>query len=184
MGKALIIMDFINDIVHPEWKLSKKWYSKFIKENNTIKNINKQIKEFRENGQLIVFIKVWFQSDYNDQPKNSPLFGKANEFEVLKLWTWGTEFIEDLNHNKNDIVIIKNRVSPFYNTKLNNILKTNNIKELYLTGCATDLVVESTARDWHDRDYKINIIENCCAAANIQDHKISLNCMKKIAVII
>lgn len=49
MTKALIVMDFINDIVHQDGKLSKKGYYNFIKENNVIVNLNKAINLFREN---------------------------------------------------------------------------------------------------------------------------------------
>ena len=184
MNKALLILDFINDIVHPEGKLSWKWYADFIKNNNTISKVNTAISKFRENNLTIIFVKIWFSKWYANQPKTSPLFGKANEFWVLELWTWWTEIYKEINHNKNDIVITKSRVSSFFETNLNRILKKYNIDEIYLTWCSTDLVVESTSRDAHDRDYTVNILEDCCAAANINDHNNSISTMKKISNII
>ena len=177
-------MDFINDIVHQDGKLSKKGYHNFIKENNVITNLNKAIDGFKENWDPVIFVKIWFNEWYRNQPKASPLFGKANEFWVLELWTWGTELYEKINHSKNDIVVTKSRVNSFFETNLNAVLEKHNIAEIYLAGCSTDLVVESTARDAHDRDYNVNILKDCCAAANINDHNNSISTMKKICNII
>ena len=45
----------------------------FIK-NNILENTNLKIKEFRENSNEIIFVKIQFKSDYSNQPKLSPLF--------------------------------------------------------------------------------------------------------------
>ncbi len=102
----------------------------------------------------------------------------------MELNTWATEFHEDLDLKDNDIVIIKNRISPFYGTSLECILSANNIKSLYLAGVATDIVVESAARDAHDRDYNIYIVENCCAAGSDNEHNNGIQTLQKIAKII
>jgi nicotinamidase-related amidase len=132
---------------------------------------------------LIVFVKIWFLEWYLNQPKNSPLFGKANEFWVLELWTRWTEIIDSISI-KDEKIVIKHRVSPFFETNLEKILQENHISQVFLTWCATDLVVESTARDAHDRDYEVFVFQDCCIAANIQDHTNSLETMKKIGKII
>jgi len=183
MKKALLVLDTINDIIHPDGKLSKKWYSDFAKANNSIANINQAISAFRNNNDLIIFVKVWFLKWYSNQPKQSPLFWKANEFWVLELWTRWTEIIDWIDM-QNEQIITKHRVSPFFETNLEKVLQGNNIKQIFLSWCATDLVVESTARDWHDRDYEVFVLQDCCIAANNEDHNKSLETIKKISTII
>jgi uncharacterized protein YpiB (UPF0302 family) len=39
-----------------------------------IKNTNKIISDFRDNSDLIIFVKITFKKDYSNQPKNSKLF--------------------------------------------------------------------------------------------------------------
>lgn len=80
-----------------------------------------------------------------------------------------------------DIVIHKNRVSAFYNTQLDYVLQTHSITHVMLAGCASDLAINSTARDAHDRDYKVTILSSCCIAANNEDHDDSLRLLEKIA---
>lgn len=184
MIKALILIDFINDIGLPDWKLAWKWYAKFIDENNIIWNTNEQIKSFRNNWDLIIFVKIWFKSDYSNQPKNSILFWKAHEFQIFKDWDIWDEFCSDLNILPEDIVILKTRISAFYNTNLDSILKNNNVSDLYFAGVSTDLAIESTVRDSHDRDYNTFVLEKCCAAWDINSHNNSIKVLSKIATIV
>jgi nicotinamidase-related amidase len=181
--KALVVMDYINEIVHPEGKLSGKGYSAFVEKYNTIENLTNAITMARENDFSIVYVKVGFSEDYNEHPAASPLFGKAKEYKALTLGTWATEFLEQLDVQKNDKIVIKNRVSPFFETDLHHYLQMKNITEVYLAGVATDLVVQSAARDAHDRDYNVRILSDCCAAANEKDHEDSLITMGKIGIV-
>ncbi len=181
MATALILIDFINEIVHEDGKLASKGYSDFIKNKNIFHNLSSLVRKIREQKILIIHVKLGFSANYIEQPKLSPLFGKANEFKALTLNDWGTEFHEQLDVNTNDIVLVKHRVSAFYATPLDLILKNNNIDTVLIAGVSTDLTVSSTARDAHDRDYTVTIIEDCCAAANQEDHETALLSLKKIA---
>ncbi len=181
MTKALILIDFINEIVHEDGKLASKGYSDFIKKNKVFENISFVIKKARENNILIIHVKVGFSKNYKEQPKLSPLFGKAHEFQALKLSSWATEFHEKIDVNENDIIITKNRVNAFYGTPLDLILKNNKIDSILVAGVATDLAVSSTVRDAHDKDYQVTILTDCCASANIEEHEAALLSLKKIA---
>ncbi len=181
MNSALILIDFINEIVHENGKLAKKGYSDFIKNNNVFQNLSRAIIKAREQKLLIVHVRIGFSPTYIEQPKSSPLFGKAHEFQVLKLESWATQFHEQLNINEDDIIITKHRVSAFYSTPLDLILKNNRIDSIFVAGVATDLAVSNSVRDAHDRDYNVTILTDCCAAANDEDHKNALLSLSKIA---
>jgi nicotinamidase-related amidase len=81
-------------------------------------------------------------------------------------------------------IITKNRISSFYNTELDEYLKSKNIKNIYFSGVSTDLAIESAVRDAHDRDYNVYVIEDCCIAATEDDHLNSLKTLSKISQII
>ena len=67
------------------------------------------------------------------------------------------------------------------NTSLEAFLSANEIKKLILIGVSTDMAVQSTARDGHDRDYQIIIIPDACAAGNEELHETSIRTMQRIA---
>ena len=184
MKKALILIDFINEIANKKGKMFAKGYYNYCIENNTILKAQKLLNKFRKNNDIIIHVRIAFTENYIEQPKNSPLFGKAKEFEAFKLNSFGTEFIEELKPINDEVQIIKNRVNAFHGTNLDVILKNNKIEELYVCGIATDLAVSSTVRDAHDKDYIVNVVEDCCGAGSNEDHLTALLSLKKISKVI
>lgn len=179
---AILVIDFINDIVHEEGRIPS--CAAFVKEQNIITQANHVISIAREQHALLIFIKVGFNKNYNECSENSPMFGKAKENKALILDSWGTEFHPALDYQSNDIVVTKHRVSSFYCTSLEIILNANDIHQIALCGVSTNNAVQATARDAHDRDYKVAIVEPACGAANPVDHSYALHLIGRFANII
>ncbi|MBS3168275.1 cysteine hydrolase [Candidatus Woesearchaeota archaeon] len=184
MTKILLLIDFINEIVHEDGKLAKRGYLEFIRKNNTFINLKKLIQKARDFKIMIINIKVGFSEDYKEAPLNSPLFGLVKKFNALKLDTWATDFHSELEIMEGDKIIIKHRVSAVYGTQLLPTLRALSVDHVYIAGVATDLAVQTTARELHDMDFRITIVEDCCAAANYEDHKATLFTINKIAEIV
>jgi nicotinamidase-related amidase len=182
--KALLCLDFENDIVHPEGKVSGKGYAAYNEEHETLAALRKVQDQFRDAELPVIHVRVGFSPSYAQQPKSSPLMGKAHEFGAFDLSGWGTEFIEEVAPQGDELVITKHRVGSFHGTPLELTLKTMGVDEVFLAGVATDMVVETTAREAHDRDFIVNVIADCCIAANDEDQERSLANMKKLASII
>ena len=180
---TLLVMDYINDIVDRKGKLAGKGYPDYMERNNTIENLQEIISKSRENQIPIVYIRVAFDKNYTNHPKNSPLFGKAQEFGALCNNSFGTQFYEPIKPNESDYVLTKTRVSPFFGTNLDSLLRNLNTENVLLAGVATDLVVSSAARDSHDRGYNTYVIQDACAAANENDHNNAIETMKKISYV-
>ena len=178
---ALLVIDFINDIVHPDGKVIAT--ATFVEKNHVIENANRVITFAREHKIPIAFVKVGFSESYLECPAHSPVFGQAKEFKAFQLNTWGTEFHEKLDVKPNDFVIIKNRVSAFYATSLDPFLRANQIQNIILTGVSTDMAIQSTAREGHDRDYKVIIVSDACGAGSIESHEFTLKGLESIGVI-
>lgn len=182
MNNALLVIDFINDIVHPDGKISSS--AAHTQQQNAIYNANLALSHAREHDWLTILIKVGFDENYHLQPKNSPMFGMANQYKALQLGSWGTEFHSSLDVQPCDFVIEKPRVSGFYATPLDTLLRANKVEHLYLCGVSTTWAIESTVRDAHDRDYLVTVIENACSAKNEQTHQKSIEALSHIAQII
>jgi nicotinamidase-related amidase len=178
---ALLLVDFINEIVHENGKLVGKGYAEAVKRANVLARVNKATMMARSERIPVIFVCVGFSPDYGDWPATSPLFGKAREFGALKLGEWATELHESLEVDSGDFQVVKHRVSAFYGTSLDVILKSNQIETLLVGGVATDLAVQSTARDAHDRDYRVVVLEDLCAAGCQEDHDHAITSLAKIA---
>ena len=180
---ALICIDFVNEMVSQGGKLTGKGYLNFVEKNNTLQNVKSLQDKFRNKGLDIFHVKISFSENYIEHPSNSPLFGKAKEFKALQAGAWGTDFAETIKPYPSEKTIIKRRVSAFYSTDLEATLRAKGINTIYLSGVATDLAIESAARDAHDRDFNVIVVSDCCAAANDDDHLKSLVTLQKISIL-
>ena len=69
-----------------------------------------------------------------------------------------------------EVVVGKHRVNALFGTGLDVALTANNIDTLILLGYATSGVVLSTTRYAADRDYRLYIVEDCCADSEADVH--------------
>ncbi|WP_232002603.1 isochorismatase family cysteine hydrolase [Legionella sainthelensi] len=181
MRTAFIGLDYIIDIMHPKGKIARS--ATHALERDVIKKVNEALQIATLKNWLKIMVKVGFSAHYLEQPKHSPVFGKIHELDALKLGSKGTEFHPDL-HIGNSLVLVKPRISAFYGTALDAALRANQIERIILGGVSTSWAVQSTARDAHDRDYKVYIVEEICAAVNQEEHLSSIQLMEKIATIV
>lgn len=181
MKSALICIDFINEIVSQEGKLAGKGYHDFVRAHDTLSRVAKAQRHFRAAGELVVHVRLAFSLNYAEHSDRSVLLGKAREFGILQVGKWGTEFPANVAPLESDVILTKHRISAFFGTSLDAILRARGIEQVYIAGVATDLAVQSAARDAHDRDYGVTVLSDCCAATSDTDHDSSLTTLRKIA---
>ncbi len=73
-----------------------------------------------------------------------------------------------------DIVLTKYRYSAFFETELDDFLRTNGIKTIILSGVATNVCVESTARDGFMLDYHVIVVSDLTTGVESKAHQMSL----------
>lgn len=181
MIKALICVDYIAEIVGESGKLAEKGYYYFVQKHNTLSNLARLQDEFRCDGAKVIHVHLGFAPDYSDHPAKSPLLGGARTGEILRLGTPSVAIVEPVSPKQGDVVIVKKRISAFFGTGLDETLKSLGVTDLFIAGVATDLAVQSAARDAHDRDYAVTIVASSCAAASDADHEAALATLAKFA---
>jgi nicotinamidase-related amidase len=71
-----------------------------------------------------------------------------------------------------DVVVTKRRVSAFAGSDLAEVLRGGLVDTLVLTGIATSGVVLSTLRQAADLDYRLVVLEDACADADPEVHRV------------
>lgn len=179
MNTAFIGLDYIVDIVHPDGKIAQCAAS--AEQRGVIANANRALTLARQQGWLRILVKVGFEPGYADLPRQSPIFARAQESGALLLGAIGTEYHPDLQAEMADLHIVKPRVSGFYGTRLDAALRARCIDRVVIAGISTTWAVQATARDAHDRDYQVCVLEDSCAAATEQEHQHSIEMLSRIA---
>ena len=178
----LLVMDMMNDLVHENGGGAKSYVS-LMKERNVLGRTRAAIDKARAAGALIGYVRVGFSPDYRECPPNSPVFSRARDNGMFKLGTWGTEVHPDVAPAPGDFDIVKHRVSPFYGTSLEPILRAHSVSQLYLCGVSTNGVVHAGVREGHDRDYACTVLEDCCAGSTAEEHDYALRCIARFGAI-
>ncbi|WP_298770058.1 cysteine hydrolase family protein [uncultured Shewanella sp.] len=179
MKTAIITLDLINEICHEKGKLAQ--YADRIEARHIIANTNQLTQWGREQEHLICHVRVGFRANHKEVSSASPLFLGAKVNNALVLDSWGGAFCESLNRDVTDVGIIKHRVSAFYGTELDVLLRANRIERLILCGVSTNNAVELTAREAHDRDYYVTVVTDACETNTDEEQKASLRFLSRFA---
>jgi nicotinamidase-related amidase len=178
-----LVLDMINDLIHEDGPNGKNGYGPILARRKVIENTALALAKARAAGVKIGYVRVGFSPDYREVAANSGIFTGAKKAGLFKLGTWGTEVHPKLAPKPDDFDIIKHRVSPFYATTLEPILSANHITKLVLCGVSTTGAVLSAAKDGHDRDFDIVILDDCSAAITDEHHKVTLDMVSRFATI-
>ena len=183
-GNAMyLVCDMINDLVHEDGP-NKKTYGPELARRKTIANTAEALRKARAVGAKIGYVRVGFSSDYRECPPNSRIFQGAKKAGMFKLGTWGTEVHPALAPQAGDFDIVKHRVSPFYATTLEAVLRANEIRRLYVSGVSSSGAVLSAAKDGHDRDYDVFVLDDCCCALSEEQHQAVIDQLKRMTTIL
>ncbi len=171
MSSIYLVLDMMNDLVHADGPNGKAAYGTQVRERGIIENTRRAIDKARAANLPIGFVRVGFSPDYRECPANSPIFSGARKNGVFKLGTWGTQTHPDLGQQASDFDIVKHRVSPFYGTNLEVILRTHGVRRIYCSGISTNAVVQAIVREGHDRDYEMVVLEDACCGLSREEHE-------------
>jgi ureidoacrylate peracid hydrolase len=96
--------------------------------------------------------------------------------------TWGADLCEGFEPEPGDILLKKNRYGGFTGTNLDLILRSLGVKTILMTGVATNVCVESTAREGFMLDYNVVMVDDACATTSREEHEGTLlNCRNYFA---
>jgi NAD(P)-dependent dehydrogenase (short-subunit alcohol dehydrogenase family)/nicotinamidase-related amidase len=128
-------------------------------------------KRFRAAGATVVLTRVTWSADFADalqQPVDRPLPGPA---QLPAGWA---DFPKELEQSPRDIIITKRQWGAFHGTELDLQLRRRGIRTLVLGGVATNMGVESTARQAWEHGYEVIFAEEAFSSINAQLHAFAL----------
>jgi nicotinamidase-related amidase len=138
----------------------------------------------RKTGILVVHVIIDFQPAFFS-PRNKFLQKvrmpalSAPGVDVADL----LQIVDEVKPVAGEPVIRKPRMNPFFGTDLESILRSRDIDTLALMGAATEFVVEAAARHAADADFRVIVLQDCCAAFSDETHKVSLHIMDHLATL-
>lgn len=165
---ALIVVDVQNDFVSPEGSAGKRG-DDVGAAIAMIPNLTRLIDQARKVGLTIVYIRTT-HSEWTDTASWIYRTSQKSGLSTCREGTWGADFYDGIAPLSSERVVIKHRYSAFINTDLNTVLKARGIQSILVCGVATNVCVETTARDGYMYDYYVTMIDDCSAAYDAKLH--------------
>ena len=171
---ALVVIDMQNTFCEPNSP------AEVPQSREIVDPINKFAKSFRKKGGQVVWVlhansqiggktdwELFFNNVVADEAKDRTIASLNPEKQ--KVW-------KDLIVEDRDITIIKNRYSALISgsSSLERVLRNLGIDTILIAGTKTNICCESTARDGMMLDFKIVMVEDCCAALSDDEHLATL----------
>jgi nicotinamidase-related amidase len=123
----------------------------------------KVLTKARGAGIRIIHVEVRFRPGFPEaSPRNAMLSGlkQAVQAGMLKDKDW--EIHPAVKAQEGDVVVAKHRVSAFFGSDLDIILRSNEINTLVLFGLITGGVTLGTLLDAFDADYRVIVLKDLC----------------------
>jgi nicotinamidase-related amidase len=99
------------------------------------------------------------------------------------MWSAGSfehQIVDELAPLPDELVIDKNSSSPFNGTGIDQLLHNMKLETLVIAGAATDMCVETTARDAADRGYNVIVVEDATATFREEHHIAALSGLARV----
>ncbi len=175
---ALLVVDVQNDFCHSQGAISKRNVDLSKVRNQVVPALISFIAKCREARLPVVFVKT-VHSDWTNSPSwMGRMGGTVSKIPICAAGTDGAEFY-GVEPGPGDFIVTKHRYSGFVGTDLNLVLRSKGIETVFMTGVATNVCVETTARDAFCLDYHVIFVEDCCGAYSPEEHAATLDNINK-----
>ena len=173
----------IKDIINPEhtalivWDVQKMLVNNIYNKEDFLKNLNNLIDTARSKGMPIFFTKITPLPKEFESPARRYSSSKM-KFNMSQLPK--EMFDLAIENRDNEIVINKNTASIFIGTNFELMCRNAGIETLIIAGIATEIGVESTARDAANRGFYVVVDSDASSSGDKEAHERSIQNMKKL----
>jgi nicotinamidase-related amidase len=153
---AIVVIDMQNDFLSPNG-----WYAASGVDIDHMRQAIEPTKALVAAARAQDVPVIWTQHGFRDET-DAGVFATLRDFLKdggLRKATWGYDLYTQMDARPDDWYVEKNRLSGFYATNLDLILRGLNADTVLIAGVLTNQCVKATALDANFRDYKPIVIK-------------------------
>ncbi|MFO8102064.1 MAG: isochorismatase family cysteine hydrolase [Dehalococcoidia bacterium] len=164
---AIIVVDMLNDNVYTQSHSGMDAQAQAL-----IPSIQRLLTHARCRGNPVIFANDAFLPD-------DFIFRETGMKPHAIMGTEGAKVIPEFDPQEGDIILEKRRFSGFMGTNLEERLRGMGVNTIVVAGIGTPVCVLATALDGLAHDFKVIMLEDCCAASRARDHEAIINVYRR-----
>jgi nicotinamidase-related amidase len=94
-----------------------------------------------------------------------------------------SQIYPELSPQENDVVLSTYTGSIFIGTFFENLMRNREIKTILFTGVATEMGIESSARDSRNRGFYTVVVEDCVSSSEEKFHQAALTTLRRVVIV-
>lgn len=165
---ALILIDLQNDVLSKDG-----WYAKSGVDINHMRRVIEPTKRMLDAARTKGVPVIWTTHGLHNEV-DAGVFWDTRPFlhgGGFRVGSWGHGIYDELEVLPNEWLVDKRRLSAFYNTEMDTILRGLGTETIVISGVLTNQCVAGTMKDAMYRDYKSILIEDCCGTTVPELHE-------------
>lgn len=163
---ALLVIDMQNGWCHPQGAMTRAGVD-MAAQQAIVPNVRRLVETCRALGTDVIWcLQQHLPEDVTQQRRRIDSHLKKRNILPAPRGTWDAELVDELKQvaHPDDHYVVKHRMSAFYATTLEALLRILGVSHLVVSGVSTNVCVESTIRDAYFRDFDITVVKDCIAS--------------------
>ena len=172
---VLVVIDPQNDFLHADG-----WYAQQGIDISHMRRTIEPTKELVAEARRRSVPVVWTRHGYADAAEAGP-FLELRPFlrdGGLRRGTWGWELYDELDVRAEDPLVEKKRLSAFFDTNLEEVLRDLDAETVLICGVLTNQCVAATSKDASFLDFRPIVVEECTGTTLPHLHEPAIEMMR------
>lgn len=161
------------NVIKPEGFFGS-WFAEPVARSGVIERTARVFEAARVAGVPVVYTRYVVRPEAGLVLRNTPVNEQVADSELFRPEAPTVAIIPELAPKEGDIVADNQRLSGLEGSNLPQLLSDRGVDTLVLTGVATNLSVESTARQGIDLGFRAFVLRDCVTSLAAEVHEASL----------
>lgn len=174
-GTALLVIDVQNDFCHPDGVYGRSG-SDLSAIAQMLPRLRQTVSDWRSRGGTVIYVRTE-HSEATDSAEWLERGGGALP-RACRAGSWGATLM-GVEPAEDEVQVVKSRYSGFYGTGLEEELRSRSIQEVLVAGVLSNVCVETTIREGCLRDFRMVMLEDCCASYDEELHRATVENVRR-----
>jgi len=192
---GIVVYESLREIVEPEhsclvvWDVQNGLVDRIFNKEEFMTNLKNLIEKLRGRMPMIYTLITPMHRDFTSSWGYFSMMRRFGVNDINKLPSFMAagskerEIPEIIQPKHTDIVLEKSTASIFIGTNFEYMMRNHNVTTLIFTGIATEMGIESSARDASNRGFYPVVVSDCVSSLDKDAHKRSLKTMAKLFIV-